>query len=627
MDGVQRLAGEFTRGRLSRREFIRRGTALGLSAAGIAAALAACAGSPAMPTSAPAATSAAAATKPAGNAATATGAPAGATKPAGSPAAGGPTKRGGGGTLKVLTWQAPTILNPHLSSGVKDDLAMRPVYEPLITFDNDAKMIPVLADTIPTKDNGQLAADGKSVTWKLKSGITWSDGQPFTADDVVFNWQYVTDKAVAATDFGLYEGVAKVEKVEDTTVKVTFPDPNPAWFRNGQASMIPKHIFEPDKGAGARNSQNNLKPVGTGPYKVTSFQPGDLTVYAINERYREPDKPSFDRIENKGGGDATSAARAVLQTGDYDYAWNIQIADTIIKQLEQGGKGVAEFVPGFAVEYILINFTDPNKEDPATGERSSLKFPHPFLTDLKVRQALALAGDRESIVKSLYGRAGDVAVNRLNEPPQYRSQNNTWEFSTDKANALLDEAGWKKNGQYREKNGVQMALLYQTSTNDVRQKTQQIIKDGWEKCGVKTELKSIDAGVYFSSDAGNPDTSSHFYADVEMLASTYGIDPQSAMRAYVGQYADQKANQWSGGNACRYQNPDYDKLWQQARTEMDAPKRAQLFVQMNDIVVQNVVNIPLVNRKSAFARAKNLQNINFTIWDTDFWNIANWVRA
>ncbi|HEX5503452.1 MAG TPA: ABC transporter substrate-binding protein, partial [Thermomicrobiales bacterium] len=324
MGAPRSLTDELTHARLSRREFIRRGAALGFSAAGIAAALAACNLSPTGPSALDIGAPTAAATKPADRgAATATSAPAPA--PAGSPTAvAGPTRRGGGGTLRVLTWQAPTILNPHLAAGVKDDLAARPVYEPLLTFDNDATMIPVLAETIPSRENGGLAADGKSVTWKLKSGVIWSDGRPFTADDVVFTWEYVTDQAVAATDVGLYDAVDRVEQVDDHTVRVTFTGPNPAWFRNGQASVIPRHVFEQDKGERARNSPHNLRPVGTGPYVVTEFTPGDLTVYAINGRYREPTKPSFDRIENTGGGDATAAARAVLQTGDADYAWNLQ---------------------------------------------------------------------------------------------------------------------------------------------------------------------------------------------------------------------------------------------------------------------------------------------------------------
>ncbi|HET8625931.1 MAG TPA: peptide ABC transporter substrate-binding protein [Thermomicrobiales bacterium] len=640
------LERQLLRGRIGRRQFILRAVALGLSASGVAAALAACGGASPTATSAPAATSAPttapAATKPAattapsgGGAATATTAPAAATKPAGSPAAqgGGPTKRGGGGTLKMLQWQAPTILNPHLSSGTKDDLVCAIVYEPLMDVDNDGKFVPKLADHIPTKESGEVAADGKSATWKLKAGLKWSDGQPVTADDIVFNWEYCTDEKTAATDVALYDTVAKVEKIDDQTVKFSFTDPYPAWYRPAQASIIPKHVFEKDKGEAARNSQNNLNPVGTGPYKVTSFKPGDMVVYAINENYRDANKPSFDQVQVKGGGDAVSAARAVLQTGDFDYAWNLQIADNIIKQLESAGKGVAEFQPGGGIERIFLNFTDPNKEDPATGERSSLKFPHPFFTDKNVREAFAHASNKEEVVKGVYGRGGAVGLNFLEDPPQYNSTNpkneEVTKYDLAKANALLDAAGWKKNGQYREKDGKQMSVVYSTTVNQVRQQTQQIIKAGWESVGIKTELKSVDSGVFFSSDAGNPDTSGHMYVDCQMYTTSAGIDPQAHMKRWTSEAADlsQKAHQWSGGNNGRYKNPDYDKLWKAATTELDDKKRADLFKQMNDILVQDIVMIAIVSRKSVYARTKSLQNVNYTEWATDYWNIANWVKA
>jgi peptide/nickel transport system substrate-binding protein len=646
-DETSSLVTSLASGQLRRRDFIRRAAALGISASGIAAALAACGGATATATTTQSTTSTAASTSAAGGVATTSAASstskASSTSAASSAAttasasstsaasagststSAGPTKRGGGGTLKLLQWQAMTILNPHLSSGTKDDLACAPVYEGLLTFDIDGKPVAVLAAEIPSPGNGQLAADGKSVTFKLKQGVKWSDGQPFTADDVVFTWEYATDKQTAAVSVGSYDTVDKAEKVDDNTVKYTFKEPNPAWFRPGQVSVLPKHVFQNDKGAPARNSPNNLKPIGTGPYKVTDFKPGDTVSYVINENYREANKPFFDAVTLKGGGDAPSAARAVLQTGDYDYAWNLQIDDTTLKQLETGGNGVAEFGPGGGIERLIYNFADPNKE--VDGERAHPGTPHPFFSDAKVRHAFTLGCNRDSIVSALYGRGGAVTPNILNDPPQFRSANNKVEFNLDTAGALLDEAGWKKSGQYREKGGVQLAVLYQTSTNTVRQKTQQIIKDGWEKVGIKTELKSIDSSVFFASDAGNPDTNSHFYADVEMFTGTPVIDPQTDMTRWHSQYIASKENNWSGRNYQRYSNPDYDKAWDQAKSELDAPKRAQLFIQMNDILIQGDVVVPLVDRKSVFGRAKTLKNINYTPWDTDYWNIANWVKS
>ena len=644
---TQDLAG----GRLNRRQFVTRAVALGASASVIAAALAACGGTTATPTTAapvastaPTAvptsagintgsaratvTAATTATRAATTTAAGTPAASGAATPS-TAASGGPTKRGGGGTVKILQSQAPVIYNPHLSSGTKDDLIGRIVYEPLATIDIQGNIIPVLISEVPSAANGGLAADGKSVTYKLKPGLKWSDGKPVSADDVIFTYDYIVDEKTAATSVAKYITIAKVEKVDDLTVKVVFKDVTPGWylpFFGAAGNILPKHIFEADKGVNARNSPNNLKPVGTGPYKVLDFKPGDAVTYDINPNYREANKPFFDRVELKGGGDATSAARAVLQTGDYDYAWNLQVEDSILKQLEASGKGVAEFAPGGGIERLLVNFTDPNKE--VDGERSSLKAPHPFLTDIKVREALALASDRQANIDGLYGRAGEVGMNILYDPPQFSSKNTKAEFSLDKANAILEELGYKKGADgYRAKGDVKLSILYQTTVNSVRQKTQQIIKDGWEKVGIKTELKSIDSAVYFSSDAGNPDTAAHFYADIEMYTSSNSSpDPHSYMAGWVGANADQKANSWSKGNRSRWINAEYDAAYEAARTELDNAKRAQLFIKMNDLVIQNYVHIPIINRKSVYGRAKALQNINYSTWDVDYWNIANWTR-
>ena len=253
------LEQQFAAGRLDRRTFIRRAVVLGCSATAIAGALAACgaggaapAGTVASVATTVAPTVAAAATAVAPTVAAAATNPAGAATAVASAAAGaagaGPTKRGGGGTLKLLQWQAPTTFNPHLSSGTKDDLIGTIVYEPLIRADNDGNFVPFLSAGLPTKENGQLAADLKSATWKLKPNLTWSDGQPVTAADVVFTWQYIVDPKTASVNVSLFENVDKVEQVDDLTIRYTFSDVKPDWYRPAMLQVLPKHVFENDKG-------------------------------------------------------------------------------------------------------------------------------------------------------------------------------------------------------------------------------------------------------------------------------------------------------------------------------------------------------------------------------------------
>jgi peptide/nickel transport system substrate-binding protein len=540
------------------------------------------------------------------------------------------TKAGGGGTLKALFWQGATLLNPHFAVGTKDQEGARIFYEPLAAWDPDGNLIPVLAAEQPDVENGGIAADGMSVTWKLKKGVQWHDGRPFTADDVVFNWEYAADPATAATTIGDYKD-AKVEKVDPLTVRVRFDKPTPFWTRmfvGGTGMIVPKHLFEGYKGANSREAQGNLKPVGTGPYRFVEFKPGDLVRGERNPNYHVPNRPYFDTIEMKGGGDAVSAARAVIQTGEYDYAWNMQVEDEILSRLENAGnaKGRAEMVVSRAMEHIQLNNTDPWTE--VDGERSSLKTTHPLLSDAAVRQALRLLVDRASVEKYIYGRTGVATGNFLNNPERYVSTNTTWEFNIDKANRLLDEAGWKRGPDgIRAKDGKKLKFVFQTSINAPRQKTQAIVKQACQKAGIDIELKSITASVYFSSDVANPDTARKFYADLQMFTTgTPSVpDPERFMQQFVSWEVASKDNKWQGMNSTRWRNEEYDKNFLNAQSELDPVKRAALFIKMNDLVVNEIAVTPVLNRRWVAVMSNKLK-ATLSGWDNDFWNLKDWHR-
>jgi peptide/nickel transport system substrate-binding protein len=538
-----------------------------------------------------------------------------------------PTRRGGGGLLKVLWWQGPTLLNPHFATGTKDQDGSRLFYEPLAGWDAEGNLRPLLAETIPGREDGTLAADGKSVTWKLKKSVKWHDGQPFTADDVVFTWEYVRDPATACLTIASYRDVA-VEKVDQHTVVVKFPAPTPFWadaFVAAAGCVIPKHLFADYIGGKSREAPTNLKPVGTGPYKFKDFKPGDLVAGVINTDYHQDNRPYFDAIEMKGGGDAVSAARAVLQTGEFDFAWNMQVEDEILQRLEKGGKGRVVISYGSNVEHIQLNNTDPWTE--VDGERSSLKTKHPTLSDPAVRQALALLIDKDSVEKHIYGRTGNATANFINNPEKFRSKNTRYEFNIEKANEILDKAGWKKGSDgIREKDGKKLKYLYQTSINQPRQKTQAIVKQACQKAGIDIEVKAVTASVFFSSDVANPDTYPHFYADLQMYSNgPQQPDPEVYLRQFLSEQVANKANKWQGRNITRWQNKQFDQIHKAAQVELDPLKRAAMFIKLNDMVINNQVVIPVVARPGV-AALNNRLVCELTGWDNNTWNLANWYR-
>jgi peptide/nickel transport system substrate-binding protein len=538
-----------------------------------------------------------------------------------------PTRRGGGGKLRLLYSPAPTLLNAHFSTGRADADASRVVYEPLISIDPDGDFILILVEEIPTVENGGRARDGTWVIWRLKQGVVWHDGTPFTADDVLFTWEFATDPATATVTRGVFENIRRIDKLNDHTIKVVFTEPTSFWYFGERGHILPKHLFAEYKGANARNAPYNLKPVGTGPYKLVDFKPGDVALYEINPHYHVPNRPFFDTVELKGGGDATSAARAVIQTGEFDFSGNLQIDKDVRERLaQQVRKGTFRIVPGTRIEHIQLNRTDPRTE--VNGERSSLKVPHPLFTDLRVRQAFAAAVDRRTIAEQLYGAAGQPTSNFLNAPKQFQSPHTHWEFDLDKAAQLLEQAGWKRgNDGIRRKDGRRMKVLFQTTTNLIRQKTQAIVKQALERLGIEVELKAVPVNVYYASDPGNPDTFSHFYADMQMYAQLFqGIDPRGQMRSFVSWEIAQKANNWAGRNVVRWANAEYDQLWKQAEAELDPIKRAVLFIRMNDLLIEEVVVIPVVWRKTVSAVSHTLRGLALSPWVLNLSDLAYWYR-
>ena len=254
-------------------------------------------------------------------------------------------ERGADGHVNVIYWQAPSILNPYLSGGTKDLDASAVVIEPLGRYDQDGNLVPYLATEIPTLENGGVSADLTSITWKLKPGLLWSDGSPLTSADVVFTAEYCMHPEGGCAQLAKFEGVDKVEAIDDLSVKVTFKEakPNPYGpFMGAQAPIIQKAQFAECLGAKAPECTSaNFGPIGTGAFRVTEFRPNDVISFEANPNYRDAAKPAFATMTLKGGGDATAAARSVLETGEFDLAWNLQLAPDVLANMAKGGKGEA----------------------------------------------------------------------------------------------------------------------------------------------------------------------------------------------------------------------------------------------------------------------------------------------
>ena len=547
-------------------------------------------------------------------------------------------KRGSDGQLNLLYWQAPSTMNPNLSGGTKELEASSVVLEPLARYDEKGNMLPWLAESIPTVGNGGVSKDLTSITWKIKKGIKWSDGSAFTADDVVFTYDYCIHPDTGCSHTNYYTGISSVKALDRHTVKIQFnvakPFPYSA-FVGYNTPILQKAQFDGCQGAKAQEcTKQNFYPIGTGPFKVVDFKANDVIVFEANPNYRDPNKPAFSKLIFKGGGDATSAARAVLETGEMDYAWNLQVEPEILTKMQEAGKGTVVSAFGTAVERLMVNFANP---DPALGkDRSEYiggnnnRNAHPFLSDYNVRLALSLAIDRQILVDAGYGQAGKISCNVLPAPAIYASTAND-ECKTQniaEANRLLDAAGWKRGSDgIRQKDGVRISILYQTSTNSVRQATQAFIKEMWKQIGVETELRNISASVFFGGDVGSPDTYQKFYADIEMYTNTFsGTDPETYMSNWTCKEMAQKSNKWGGNNMPRWCNPAYDALSAKMAKTAALKDRIQLAKAMNDMLMEDYAMIPLIHRGGVSAHSNTISGVRMNEWDSELWNIADWSR-
>ena len=543
-------------------------------------------------------------------------------------------ERGSDGNVSIIYWQAPSILNPFLSGGTKDVESASLIIEPLARYNEVGEMVPYLAAEIPTVDNGGVSADLTSITWKIAPGIKWSDGSAFTAHDVKFTADYCMHPEGGCAQLTKFSGVSSVEAVDDMTVKVTFENPMPfpyGPFVGGESPILQKAQFENCMGAKAPEcTAENFGPVGTGPFVVTNFRPNDVIQMVANDNYRDASKPAFASLTFKGGGDATAAGRAVMETGEFDYAWNLQLAPDVIARMEQGGKGtpVAGFGP--LVERIMLNQTNPSPDLDA-NTRSTAAAPHPFLKDPAVYKAMSLAIDRPLLVEIGYGKAGKVTCNWIPAPAAFNSEAlscDTQDIAG--ANAMLDAAGYKDtngDGVRETPDGMPLKLLYQTSTNAVRQDFQALIKQWWSEIGIDAELRNLSASVFFGGDPGSPDTYQKFYADVEMYANTFnGTDPQAYLGNMVCDKAPRPDTQWQGENISRWCDPAYDELYAKLATTAGIEARAEIGRKLNDMAVTGGAMIPLVHRGRLSAHANSLGGVVLNVWDSELWNVADWYR-
>lgn len=542
-------------------------------------------------------------------------------------------ERGAGEELRLLSYQAAGVLAAHSGQGGKDFYPAALVSESPLIYNSAGELLPNLVVEVPSIENGLLSEDLLTATFTFLPDLTWSDGEPVTANDLVFTWQWVTNQDNASVNIGIWETIDSITAEDDKTAVVQFKAARVNWFDPfvsvSEGSLYPAHAFGNDPSN--KNEAFLSNPIGTGPYVVESFMPNDEARFIPNENYREPNKPYFSRVTLKGGGDAIGTGRAVVQTGEADYAWNVQAEPELIREMNENGEyGELVGAQTTNVEIIYLNFSDPNTE--VDGQRSQKDTPHPILTDPAVREAINLGIDRTLIAREFYGEAESATPNVLAGNDVFKSPNTSWSFDLEKAAQVLEDAGWILDGDIRKKDGVELSLNYVAAVNSVRQKTQSVVQNSLQSIGFEIRQEQVDSSIFFDNSAGNDQNTSHFFNDMMMWSNGSGsaISPGFMLSWYTGPDGEniaQEENDWTGQNFQRYQNPEFDALFDQLLVATTQEEAIDLMISLNDTVIHDHAVVPLVARIFYYGISDRLNRTNMDLgnnWIGPYDNIANW---
>ncbi|GAB4505656.1 MAG: peptide ABC transporter substrate-binding protein [Anaerolineales bacterium] len=524
-------------------------------------------------------------------------------------AAGGPVS---GGTVIIGTPQEPQILNTLLSGASIEDAVTSLYIEGLVQVNEKGEYVPVLAKDLP-----EVSEDGLVVTYHLREGVKWSDGLDFTCEDVVFTYNGVMSDLSQVSTSG-YRLIDTIECPDPLTVVVTFSEVYAPYLRLF-AYLVPRNAGEIDQ---METWAYNQKPTGTGPFVLEEWAPGDHLTFVRNPYFHEEGKPYLDSVIIKIL-PSREAGMQLLKTGEIHALWDITEADfPALEQMAADGVSYVS-VPNGDIEQLLLNFGANDGSAPADPSQN----PHPILYDLRVRQAIQYAIDKQKIADTLlYGnvKPGTSVLSY----GQYACDLPVSEYNLEKAKALLEEAGWKPGADgIREKDGVRMSLKIATTTgNMLREQTEQVLVEMLKQVGIELVIENVPSDVLFAGWESDGMRDKGKYDIVMYTTGPYIFAPDSHL--YSNYHKDSiptVENEGSGANFSRYINDQVSAWIDEASLITDSASRHELFCKAAEQINQDIPRIYLYDRLSITAYRTQFHNLTISPSFVDFaWNAKEW---
>jgi len=523
---------------------------------------------------------------------------------------------------KVVTlgiYQEPENLNTYIGVQTVITYVHKPFAEYLIDVNEKGEYVPVLAAEVPSVENGGVSEDGLTITYKLKKGLKWSDGQPFTSADVKFTWEALINPKNLVKSRSGYELIESVETPDDHTAVVKYKEYY-APYLTRFAPVLPKHIL--GKLDNMNDAPYNRMPVGTGPFRVTEWVSGDHITMEKNPYYREADKVKIDKLFFKII-PSREVGIAQIQAGDVDGVWDLIEAQ--IPMMEKNPEISLCLSNALVSERLIMN-----QSTPFPPNNGNPDYPHPILADLRVRQAIQYAIDKDTIIdKLLYGKA-QPGTTEIPDGWAHNPDIKPTEYDPEKAKQLLDAAGWKPGADgIREKDGNRLRLKITTTTgNKLREMVEQVLVAQMKVVGIEFYIENVPSSVLFGSWSNDADRKKGRY-DILMYTTGPGIDPHQQYEGYFhSKNIPTEANGGSGYNYTRHRDAELDKWLDLAGKAPSIEKRAEAYRKAQARAAEIVPHIYLYRRVNVHAFRNNVKGWipnGYGIIDAvATWNVADW---
>ena len=471
-------------------------------------------------------------------------------------------------TLRIGDTQDFDSLNPHLATAVTLNSLSQLTMAYLVRYGSDNRAVPELATVVPTQANGGISKDGRSITWHLRHGVTWSDGVPFDADDVVFSTQAVNNPANNEVGRDGWDLITKIDEPDKYTVvfhlKQSYSGYLPTFFGSAGANpcILPKHIL--GDLPSFNNAPYNTKPVGIGPFRYVEWVRADHVTLEANPNYWRG-KPKLEKVIYKIIPDRNTLLTQ-LQTGEVDLWANVPPA---FADRAMALKTVAHVrAPGALYQHLDFNTT------------------HPALRERAVRAALRLALDRPLMLQKINHGIGILQESPISPALPLATTLPFVGYDLAKANGVLDRAGWKRGADgIRAKNGVRLSLDWASVSGTPDADTRiELIRSMWENVGVAFDLKHYNVALFFQLRGGIV-----YDGKFDVTAFGWQMTPDADLNPYNSCTLIPPAGQ----NVSRLCDARLEKLLQQQKVTYDEQKRKAIAAQALTIIDEQVPYVVL----------------------------------